>query len=77
MLCPQTKEKCKESNDPNDGCPWWIVLTTNAEQVGKCAITWITTLLIENRIAIDRLNPNIKKEESQKVEVKRKARVKK
>ena len=60
MKCPNTKEPCPEANEAPDGCPWWIILTANADKIGRCAVPWIPNLLIEIRVAIDKLNPDNK-----------------
>ena len=76
MLCPQTKENCKESNDPKTGCRWWVYLYVDEkDKVGRCTFEWLPILLIELKQAVNSLVKNISK--PQKVEVKRKARSKK
>lgn len=71
MLCPLTKEKCKESNDPETGCRWWVYLIADEkETIGRCTFEWLPILLTELRQAVNSLVNNISN--PQKVKVKRK-----
>ncbi len=84
MQCPLMAVICPETNNSENGCPWWIVLNYGLDKVGRCSQVWNTTLLIEIRQAIDKLNPDMKKKnlsnqkanksKPQKVKTKRKAK---
>ena len=52
MLCPLTKENCRESNKNDSGCQWWIILKLDGSDVGKCSFAWLPILLIELRQAL-------------------------
>ncbi len=49
MNCPLTNQACPESIDK---CSWWTVLRNNNVEVGRCAVAWLPTLLIELRFAL-------------------------
>lgn len=47
-------------------CPKWVVLNQNLDdgknvQVGKCADAWMPTLLIELRLAMDKIDSKLNK----------------
>ncbi len=49
MVCPLFQEVCRK-----DKCAWWVKLTANQEEHGKCAIAWLPILLVELRSAFER-----------------------
>ncbi|MBA7668437.1 hypothetical protein ES703_76547 [subsurface metagenome] len=62
MECPFTKKSCSK-----DQCAWWIELIVDEEKrvdakQSRCAVAWITILLIELRKATEK-KTNVTNEE--------------
>ena len=49
MICPlMRKKKCVTHQ-----CAWWVKLTSNDSEQGRCSVTWIPILLVELRRALE------------------------
>lgn len=73
MKCPFSIKSLPDPNAPTfasvltyqdclkEECSLWVALTSNQEEHGKCALAWIPTLLIELRVAVEKLSGNPEK----------------